>query len=908
MWIIYALLVHLLLLGSIFVIYFRSPVIEGLQPQENLKAEPPADRLVLIVTDGLRAESFFANKCNHVPHLREIFMKEGIVGISRTRVPTESRPGHIALIAGLYEDPSAVTKGWKENPIEFDTVFNRSDQTYAWGAQDVLHIFEKLADSGRPMHFDAYNHDLDFSGQHKTFKQDEWVFDRVRLLLQRKQKELQNAKRVVFFLHLLGLDTAGHVHKPGTPLFLENLKFTERGVWEIYKLFEEIFPDQRTAYLLTSDHGMTDSGKQNYDWFDVKYLYACYLLGSHGSGAQHETETPFMLWGAGVAERTYTGINFEVNDKGLELPLRQLEQAQLTPLMSALIGLPPPMNNFGILPYGFMSAGDRYEAMAAHSNALQLLAQYVSLQEQHNRGLFAPLLNSFNKLTSKLMDSYISSTVEELQLKEFEKSLTNSETIMQLALEGIDYYHGYYCNALLICTTATFLGWIFYLYRLLTQEAAPKKVASTVNNHASGIIFGLCVAAVLLIGFLVAQRVPLSVSFYLLLPLPVWMLALWQATDNNSSAVDARAYAQPAVARQAQASVAQLLLLIACAELLVFTFIERRLISLCFFAFACYSNWRTFKLNTAEFYLWFLLVIALACFPVLPPSVGYQNCYLLLAGIVLLLLRAFLSSERRSYRMHTKWCNSLILVNTAVCVYLHSHQIAVPLPLKIVSWLYLVYAFVSIQLSKEMVLEARLAQICYNLGALYTLMCTSYESLFVQLLTMELAMALTAQRAHKEPLQHQQDSLQSSLRIAFTLLLYTFFSLFGSGNIASISSFDPNIARCFLSHFAPFVIMSLVLLKLVLPIVINLSIVYTHSEYARQQERQIFICLLIICDIMGLNFLFLVRNTGSWLEIGSSISHFVIMEVTTLVMLVLAYASKILLRLANCDHVLSKLH
>jgi len=66
MWIAYALVVHVLLLGSIFVIYFRSPVITGLTPQKHplyYGLEAPANRLVLIVTDGFRADSFFEENC-----------------------------------------------------------------------------------------------------------------------------------------------------------------------------------------------------------------------------------------------------------------------------------------------------------------------------------------------------------------------------------------------------------------------------------------------------------------------------------------------------------------------------------------------------------------------------------------------------------------------------------------------------------------------------------------------------------------------------------------------------------------------------------------------------------------------------------------------------------------------------
>jgi len=102
-------LFQLLLLLSVVIIYLRSTSSGSLEPQkmEPLKEPPPADRLVVFVRDGLSAQTFLGNRCRNVPLLRELFLHQGIVGISRPETTTYHRISpYISLFCGFNEASS----------------------------------------------------------------------------------------------------------------------------------------------------------------------------------------------------------------------------------------------------------------------------------------------------------------------------------------------------------------------------------------------------------------------------------------------------------------------------------------------------------------------------------------------------------------------------------------------------------------------------------------------------------------------------------------------------------------------------------------------------------------------------------------------------------------------------------
>lgn len=116
----------------------------------------------------------------------------------------------------------------------------------------------------------------------------------------------------------------------------------------------------------------------------------------------------------------------------------------------------------------------------------------------------------------------------------------------------------------------------------------------------------------------------------------------------------------------------------------------------------------------------------------------------------------------------------------------------------------------------------------------------------------------------------------SDARVALFFFLLLQSAFFSTGNVASVSSFSLESVCRLLPIFDPFSQGALLVLKIMIPFALisaNLGILNVRLGVA---PSALFMVVMAISDILTLYFFWVVKDEGSWLEIGSTITHFAI--------------------------------
>nr|XP_054100253.1 GPI ethanolamine phosphate transferase 1 isoform X3 [Callithrix jacchus] len=833
------LLVHFVFFASIFDIYFTSPLVHGMTPQFT-PLPPPARRLVLFVADGLRADALYEldeNGNSRAPFIRNIIMHEGSWGVSHTRVPTESRPGHVALIAGFYEDVSAVAKGWKENPVEFDSLFNESKYTWSWGSPDILPMFAKGASGD---HVYTYSYDSkrqDFGAQDAT-KLDTWVFDNVKDFFHHARNNQSllskiNEEKIVFFLHLLGIDTNGHAHRPSSRDYKDNIKKVDDGVKEIVSMFNHFYGnDGKTTFIFTSDHGMTD-------W------------GSHGAGHPSETLTPLVTWGAGIKyPQRVSAQQFDdtfLKEWRLENWKRlDVNQADIAPLMSSLIGVPFPLNSVGILPVDYLNNTDIFQAESMFTNAVQILEQFKVKMTQKKEATLPFLFTPFKSLSDSKQFDILRKARSYIKDRKFDEAVSLCKELIHLALKGLSYYHTYDRFFLGINIAIGFVGWISYASLLIIKSHSNliRGVSKEVKKPSHFLPCSFVAIGILVALFLLIQACPWTYYVYCLLPVPIWYAVLREFQVIQDLVTSLLTY-------PLSHFVGYLLVFTLGIEVLVLSFFYRYMLTVGLTAFAGWPFltrlWTRAKVTSLS---WTFFSLLLAVFPLMPVVGRKPDISLVMgAGLLVLLLSLYvvtsLTKRKDSFIKEELLVHLLQVLSTVLSMYVvYSTQSSLlkkqglPLTNQIISWATLASSLIVPLLSSPALFQ-RLFSILLSLMSTYLLLSTGYEALFPLVLsclmfvwinieqeTLQQSGVSCKQKLTSIQFSYNTDITQfrqlclDDIRRAFFLVFFLVTAFFGTGNIASINSFDLASVYCFLTVFSPFMMGSLMMWKILIPFVL----------------------------------------------------------------------------------------
>lgn len=278
---------------------------------------PPFDRAIVMVVDAFRSDFAFSNR-SHMPGLHGLIRQGAAVPFTaHSSPPTVTLPRIKGLTTG-------------STPNFLDAVLNiaESDNSSSLALQDSW--LAQTTRAGRKIHMFGDDTWIKlFPGQ---FAESEgtasfFVSDYTEVdnnVTRHIDSQLANPDWDVLILHYLGLDHIGHKTGPESPF----MPGKQREMDDIFGRLYEHAETENTLLVLLGDHGMNE-------------------VGNHGGSSAGETSAAMVF--CSPKFKSSQGQNSSPQPWNDDFTYHtRIDQTDMVPTLSALLGLNMPSNNLGV--------------------------------------------------------------------------------------------------------------------------------------------------------------------------------------------------------------------------------------------------------------------------------------------------------------------------------------------------------------------------------------------------------------------------------------------------------------------------------------------------------------------------------------------------------------------------------